>query len=261
MDIEERQRRIADMVAAEGRVKAVSLSEAFDVSVETIRKDLLDLQEAGVLVRVHGGAQARRVERESAYQRRRSVHTEAKAAIADLALQRIEDGSTIYLDYGTTTYALASALVREGRTLTVITNALPIASMLAESEGIEIVVLGGIFRRNEWSLYGPLAEQAWESLYVDAGFFGAAGLHPEAGMTNHHPFEVAVSQKALARCRTAVALADESKLDSIAVHKVAPLSGLDLLITDARPGPELTEALEDHGVEISIAKETHDALQ
>lgn len=260
MDLEKRQQRIADLVLAEGRVKATELSELFDVSVETIRKDLLDLQQAGVVERVHGGARARRIERESAYQRRRAVNTDAKSRIADRALEDIEDGTTIYLDYGTTTYALASALVRAGRSLTVVTNALPIASNLAEGPDIEVLVLGGYFRRNEFSLYGPIAERAWEGLHVDTGFFGAAGLHRGAGMTNHHPFEVAVSQKALSHCRSVTTLADDSKLDVIAVHQVAPLDDLDLLITNLRPSPELEEALSDAGVETAIAQERPNAI-
>lgn len=260
MDLEKRQQRIADHVLAEGRVKAAALSESFDVSIETIRKDLLDLQEAGILERVHGGARARRIERESAYQRRRAVNTEEKAAIAAKAIHEIEDGSTIYLDYGTTTYALASELVRAGRSLTVVTNALPIANNLAEAADIEILVLGGYFRRNEFSLYGPVGEKAWAGIYVDAGFFGAAGIHPEAGMTNHHPLEVAVTQKALTHCRTVTALADSSKLGVIAVHQVSPLDQLDLLITDSSPSPIIEESLSDAGVDISIAKENNHGI-
>lgn len=203
MDIEERQAKIADLVSANKRVKAHALSRMFNVSVETIRKDLLDLQEQGILVRVHGGAQIRPVGQESDYDRRRHVQAASKAAIAEIAVAGLADGSTIYLDYGTTTFALATALVRANKPVTVFTTTLPIANVLAESQNVETIVLGGILRRNERSLYGPIAERALKSIYLDTGFFGCAGIDAQAGVTNHHPFEAAVSHKAMSHCSRA----------------------------------------------------------
>lgn len=255
MDIEERQARIADLVSSRKRVKALALSKMFDVSVETIRKDLLDLQDRGVLVRVHGGAQARPSTQESAYDRRRSVNNAAKSVIAAAAVAGVEDGSTIYLDYGTTTFALAMALVHGSRRLTVVTNALPIANLLAESETIETIVLGGILRRNERSLFGPIAERALDLLFIDVGFFSCAGIHAEAGITNPHPFEAAASHKALQHCSTVVVLADSAKFDGIAANKVADLTQIDLLITNATPSTTLAAALDDADVTVTIAEE------
>lgn len=260
MDIEQRQDRIADMVRQSKRVKALALSKVFDVSVETIRKDLLDLQERGVLVRVHGGAQLRPGGHESAYDRRRLVNSEGKKAIAAVAAGAFSDVSTIYLDYGTTTYALAAALVRLNRNVTVFTNALPIANLLAESETIETVVLGGALRRNERSLFGPLAERALESIYVDAGFFGCAGIDPRAGITNHHVLEGAASQKAMAHCGSVVVLATSDKFETVATNKIADLSQIDLLITDAEPNAEFAAALDAADVEVAIARRDSDAV-
>lgn len=242
------------------QVKALALSRMFDVSVETIRKDLLDLQDRGVLVRVHGGARIRPGGQESAYERRRSVNNAAKEAIANVAVGAFDEGSTIYLDYGTTTYALAAALVRANRRLTVMTNALPIANLLAQSESIETVVLGGTLRRNERSLCGPLAEQALESVYMDAGFFGCAGIHPTAGITNHHPLETAASRKAMSHCGSVIVLADSDKFEAIAVNRTAGLDQIDLLITDAAPGDELAQALDAADVSVAVAQEDTDGL-
>ena len=259
MDIEERQDQIAQLVRSKKRVKALTLSELFDVSVETIRKDLLDLQERGVLVRVHGGAQLRPGQ-ESAYERRRSVNTAAKEEIANLATHTLEDGSTIYLDYGTTTYAFAGALVRDDRRLTVLTNALPIANLLAESESIETIVLGGVLRRNERSLFGPMAERALESVYMDAGYFGCAGIHPTAGITNHHPFEAAASRLAMSHCGSVVVMADSDKFDTIATNRIAGLDQIDLLLTNARPAAELASALEAADITVVTTEEDPNGL-
>ncbi|MGC3955333.1 MAG: DeoR/GlpR family DNA-binding transcription regulator [Propionicimonas sp.] len=256
MDIEERQDQIAALVRSRKRVKALALSELFNVSVETIRKDLLDLQERGVLVRVHGGAQARPGGQESAYDRRRSVNTAAKEAIAAVASRVFEDGATIYLDYGTTTYALASQLVRDRRQVRVLTNALPIANLLAESESIETVVLGGILRRNERSLYGPMAERSLESVYMEVGFFGCAGIHPKAGITNHHPFEAAASGLAMSHCAQVAVLADSDKLETIAANRIAGLEEIDLLITNATPSAEFSAALEAADVTVALTEES-----
>lgn len=260
MDIEERQDRIAELVRARKRVKALALSELFDVSVETIRKDLLDLQERGVLVRVHGGAQVGTGGKESAYERRRSVNPEAKQAIAAIAATGIEDGSTIYLDYGTTTCALASALARTTRRITVLTNALPIVNLLAESDTIETIVLGGTLRRNERSLFGPMAELALESVYPEAGYFGCAGIHPEAGVTNPHAFEAAVSRKAMAHCGSVVVLAAADKLETVSTNKVADLDQIDLLITNITPSAELSAALDAADVAVLTTQEDTNAI-
>lgn len=260
MDIEERQAEISQLVRARKKVKALALSEMFDVSVETIRKDLLDLQEQGVLVRVHGGAQVRAGGQESAYERRRTVNTAAKEAIAALAADTLEDGSTIYLDYGTTTYALAAALLRTGRRLTVFTNALPIANLLAESETIETVVLGGILRRNERSLYGPIAERSLELVHMDAGFFGCAGIDPRNGISNHHPFEAAASRLAMTHCDSVVVLADSEKFSTTAPNKIADLSQIDFLVTNTAPGPEFTTALTAADVTVITPEEPTNGL-
>jgi DeoR family glycerol-3-phosphate regulon repressor len=255
MDIEERQERIAQLVQANKRVKALALSRQFDVSVETIRKDLLDLQERGVLDRVHGGAQARAVKEESAYERRRAVNNEAKAAIARAAVELIADGATIYLDYGTTTYAIAAELVRQQRRVTVVTPTMPIANVLAEGAEIDTVVLGGIMRRNERSLFGPLAERALDGIFMDIGFFGCAGLHPVAGVTNHHALESATSSKAMEHCTTVVLVADADKLDTIAVNRITELDAIDVVVTDGAPSPELSAALDGADVSITTMKE------
>lgn len=255
MDMDERHRQIVQMVRAQKSVKVMSLSKFFQVSPETIRKDLVELDEQGHLVRVHGGARFKPAERESAYERRQAVNQAAKHAIAVAALSAIEEGSAIYLDYGTTTYAIAAELVKAQRRVTVLTNALPIATLLATSDTVDGVVLGGMLRRNEGSLYGPFGERALESVYIDHGFFGCGGIHADAGVTNHFPLEVAMSQKAMSRCNTITVVADEDKLDAIAVNKLAELAQLDLLITNTNPSIGLQQALDDADVTVMVTQE------
>ncbi|MGJ3508680.1 DeoR/GlpR family DNA-binding transcription regulator [Enemella sp. A6] len=260
MDIDERQAKITEVVWSRKKIKALTLAKMFGVSAETIRKDLIDLEQQGRIVKVHGGAQAPNNARESAYERRRSINTAAKRAVAAAALAEITEDSVIFLDYGTTTFALAEALLRYTRPLTVYTNSMPIMQTLAANDNIEVVVLGGVLRTNERSLWGPIASDTLDRLHFDQGFFGCAGVHPEAGITNPHAFEAAVSRKALLRSATAVVVTDASKHNTIAVNKVADLDEIDLLITTSQIDPALTTALDAADVEVVVAQEDTDGI-
>ncbi|MFT0848025.1 DeoR/GlpR family DNA-binding transcription regulator [Actinomycetaceae bacterium L2_0104] len=252
MNIDERQRDIVEFVREHKTAKVATLSKQFRVSAETIRKDLVELDDMGLLLRVHGGARLRQTDRESAYSLRQSVHMEAKEAIAHAAVALVEDGSTIYLDYGTTTKCVVEALVAEQRRVTVVTNSLPIADLVASSETMEGVVLGGILRRNEGALYGPIAEKTLEALHFDVGIFGCGGIEAGAEITNHFPLEVALSQKAMGRSARVVVVADSSKLDAIAVHRLARFADVDVVITSDEPDPELRLAIDEAGVSLEI---------
>ena len=255
MDVDERHERIVTLIQEQRRVRALELSKQFDVSLETIRKDLQTLHDRGALVRVHGGAQVPPISHESAYDRRRTDHRAAKRAIAEAAVEDIRDDSTVYLDYGTTTLAIAQRLVAENRRLSVITNTLPIAQVLAAAPQIDTIVLGGIMRRNERSLIGPMAEAAISSIHVDTGFFGCAGVHETAGITNPHSLEASVSRKMMGHCNSVVIVADASKLGSIAVHQVVPLEAVDTLITTGTPSAGLIEAFDNADATWTVAKE------
>lgn len=252
MDIDERHRQIVELVRSNSAVKVAALSKRFDVTPETIRKDLVDLAERGEVIRVHGGARVRPAEKESAYQGRQSLHTGAKRAIAAAALDLVEPGATVYLDYGTTTFAIAEALVAAARPLTVVTNSLPIAGLIATSDALQGIVLGGLLRGNEGALYGPSAERALDAVHMDVGFFGAAGISVRAGITNHFPLEMAVSQRAIAQSASTVVVADSTKFDVVAVHTMARFDEIDTLITDAVPGAELSRALAEAGVTVDV---------
>ncbi|OFL20625.1 hypothetical protein HMPREF3056_07140 [Corynebacterium sp. HMSC056F09] len=260
MNLLKRHEQIVDILNSEQFVRASELAELFDVSVETIRKDLNELQDKGTIVRVHGGAQLAEGKKESAYDRRRSIHQDEKATIAALAFPYIENGQTIFLDYGTTTYALAQELAKSNLSLTVVTNTLPIAQVLSEHPTIQTIVLGGILRKNENSFYGPLAESAIDSLYFHVGFFGCAGINAQAGVTNFHPMEVATSKKAFSHCGSAFILADSSKFGEIAPHKLDDLSSVTAFITNASPSAEIVTAIESAGSRLITTSEVIDAL-
>lgn len=253
MDMEDRHNEIIRILRRKNFVKAAALSKELDVSVETIRKDLIDLQEKSHIVRVHGGAKLAKEFQESAYDRRRSVNVLAKEQIATAALKFITGGQTIFLDYGTTTYALARKLLDTDINLTVVTNALPIAQVLSAHRFIEIIVPGGILRKNENSFYGPLSEAAIASMYFELGFFGCAGVSETAGITNFHALEVATSRKAIEHSVSPIFLADSSKFGEIAPHKTVNLTEVSTIITDSAVAAEWTTTLHDADARLIIA--------
>jgi DeoR family transcriptional regulator, glycerol-3-phosphate regulon repressor len=252
MKLEERQDRIVALLKSQATVEISELSRALDVSRETVRKDLYDLERAGVLTKVRGGAVLASGRHESAYDVRRGRESEAKLAIAREAAELVQPGDTVYLDYGTSTYALAQELTAMDG-ITVVTNALPIVNLLVGSPGITLMIPGGIVRSNENSLYGPLAERNLKALFMNIGFFGCGGVHPTAGITNHNMFETAASRTAVAQSQNVVVLADHSKFGVIAENLTADFDEIDQLITDAATSTEAIAQLRASGVAVTTA--------
>jgi len=233
-------------------VQIRELSEALGVSRETIRKDVYELERRGLLTKVRGGAVLTRSNSETPYDLRKTTNLEAKKAIAQSAAELIRPGDTVFLDYGTSTFMLAEELL-DAQDITVVTNALPIINRLVVNRNIAIVVPGGVIRTNENSLYGPLTARNLDHLFMNIGFFGAAGIHQEAGITNQNPFESAVSTQALSKCQKVVVLVDYSKFGVIATNKVADLRDVDVITTDRAIPADFDAKFTELGVSARIS--------
>lgn len=252
MATNQRRAEITAALRAEHTVRISDLAQKFQVSRETIRKDLYRLEEEGVATVVRGGAVLRDQRRESAFEQRRTLNVERKRAIARQAASLVEPGMTVFLDYGTSTQMLAERIV-EISPLTVVTNTLPIASTLLANPDIALVIPGGNVRPDESSLSGPLAMWNLQRLFFDVGFFGCAGISAERGVTNFHVLEADFSRQAIAHANRSYLLADSSKFGTAALNKVVPLSALDAVITDDAVDPEQAEVIRDAGLEIRLA--------
>lgn len=253
MNSTDRHEQILNLLRTRTSVQIVELSDALEVSRETVRKDLTELDQQGLLTKVRGGAISKGTTTESAYDARSRKNKLAKQEIAARAAHYVDEGMSIFLDYGTTTYMLAAELMNYHQ-LTVVTNALPIANLLSTARGVTIIIPGGVLRSNENSLYGPPTLRNLDHLNMDIGFFGCAGVDPEAGVTNHHMFETSVSTHALGRCRRRVLLADSSKLGVIAANTTARLSDFDYLISDSSDATALYSANGEDGPEVIITE-------
>ncbi|AEB06531.1 transcriptional regulator, DeoR family [Coriobacterium glomerans PW2] len=232
MDMTEvRKSKILETLRAKRSVRIMDLSKQLRVSRETIRKDLAEMEQEGLLRKTYGGAVLDEANVETDYDRRRGESDAAKKAIAQRAVKFIEPGDTIYLDYGTTTYALAEQLANSTG-LTVVTNTIPIVNRLIHSPGIELIILGGNVRKNEDSLFGSLGLNSASDIFVDIGFFGCAGITPQAGPTNYHMGEIEISKLMVAHSRTSILLADASKIGRSALYRTSEIADIDIFITD-----------------------------
>ena len=244
----QRRQAILAEVSERSAVAADELAREFDVSVETIRRDLRDLQRQGLLDRVYGGA-TRPAGRssEGSFAARSTRHIEAKRAIAALAASLVEPGETIVIDVGTTALEVARALppAFHGR---VLTNSVPAALELTARDQIEIMLCGGQVRPGDAACSGAHAEAFFAEFYADRAFLGSGGVHPEAGLTDYYPAEVVVRRTIIAHTAACYVLADSSKLGAIAVHRVCPLDRITAVITDDRGTQGASQAVQEAGV-------------
>jgi DeoR family transcriptional regulator of aga operon len=251
--VEERRRRICDLLREEGRVTVEALATRFGTSQVTIRADLSALEAAGALMRTHGGALRSHDDVDQPIGVKQLQYHAEKVRIAHAAAALIRDRETIILDSGTTTAEIARAIRRlELKSINVITNALNVAALLSDVPAVRLIMPGGILRRESNSLSGHMAEAALASLQADRLYLGADGIDPEIGVMTPHVAEAELNAKMIRISREVVVVADASKLMRRNVSLIARVEQLHMLITDrAAPAPAVEE-LRRRGVEVRL---------
>lgn len=250
---DDRKDKILEILREKKSVRILDLSKQLRVSRETVRKDIVEMEEEGLLKKTYGGAVLDEANTETDYERRRSENEEDKLVIGERAYQFIEPGDTIYLDYGTSSYSLAKKLVGfDG--LTVVTNSIPIVNLLIHSPGIELIILGGHVRKNEDSLFGSFGLNNANEIFVDIGFFGCAGLDVHSGVTNYHMGEIEISKMMLNHSKTVILLADETKFGKSALYKTSNIEDIDIIITNDIADKDLEDEIKKYDLELIKAK-------
>ena len=247
-----RQSEILGLARSEGRVVVEDLAERFGVTVQTIRRDLGELSDAGQLERVHGGAMPRGGMANIGYEERRRMNAAAKAAIGRACAAAIPHNSSLFLNLGTTTEAVARALLAHDN-ITVITNNINVANILAASDACEVLLTGGTLRRSDGGLVGPLTARFVEQFKVDYAVIGTSALDADGDLLDFDLAEVGVSQTILRQARAAFLVADTSKLARRAPVRIASLADIDLWVTDAPPPAGLAKACNDWATGLCIA--------
>jgi DeoR family transcriptional regulator, glycerol-3-phosphate regulon repressor len=247
-----RQTEILELARAEGRVVVEDLATRFDVTLQTIRRDLSDLSDAGHLDRVHGGAVLRTGVANIGYEARRRMNEGAKAAIARACAAAIPDNCSLILNLGTTTEAVAREMLGH-RNITVITNNMNVANILVANPGCEIVVAGGALRRTDGGLVGELTTQFFEQFKVDYAVIGVSALDRDGDLLDFDLAEVRVSKAIIQQSRRSFLVADHSKLDRSAPARLASLSEITTMFTDQPLPAELMRKCEAWGTVVQIA--------
>jgi DeoR family transcriptional regulator, fructose operon transcriptional repressor len=255
MYAEERQQAIARLVNQRGRMSVNQLARQYDVTTETVRRDLSALERMGLVRRVHGGvvppASVSLIE--AGLRERDQVNTDTKERIARAALEQLPPaGGTILLDAGSTTSRLASLLPPD-HALTVVTHAVPIAARLAGQRHVDLRLLPGRVRRTTQAAVGADTVAALSHLRVDVAFLGTNGITAEHGFTTPDPDEAAVKRALVESGRLVVALADASKFGIETAVRFAAPGEIDVLVTDGDVSAADRRALAKAGVEVLIA--------
>jgi DeoR family glycerol-3-phosphate regulon repressor len=247
-----RQMEIVDAAEAEGFVSIDGLAAAMGVTPQTIRRDINMLCRLGFLRRYHGGASLPTNTRNLDYRSRQQLMREEKERIGRLVASHIPDGSSLFLNIGTTTEAVARALLGH-RGLRVVTNNLNVAIALCDGPEIDITVAGGSLRRQDMAVVGEAAVDFINQFKVDFGIIGISGIDPDGTLLDFDYREVKVAQAIIANARQVFLATDHTKFGRRAMVKVGHVSLLDGLFVDRAPPPALLEVLRQYGVPVHVA--------
>lgn len=239
-DIAERQARIVAIAREGGTVSVEALASRLGVTPQTIRKDLSSLERRAQISRVHGGAVATSGTANLAYAERRNMAVEAKSAIGAAAAALVEDGTSLFINIGTTAEAIARHLV-DRRRLMVITNNLNVVDILADSPGIEIIAAGGRLRPGDRAVIGAIAMDFIRGFKVDLALIGASSIEPNGDFFDYDVDEVRVAQSIIRNSRRVVLSIDSSKASRPAPVRIGTAADVDWLVTD-HASQELREA-------------------
>lgn len=255
MYAEERQRAISELVGGRGRASVMELAERFEVTPETVRRDLDALERLGGVRRVHGGVVAAGVlaGAESGLGEREGINAEAKRAIGVAARRFLPPaGGSVLFDAGTTTIAAARE-VPANLHITAITNSVPVAAALSVRETVELRLLGGRVRGLTQAAVGAGTVAEIAGLRTDVAILGANGVSAERGLSTPDADEAAVKTAIVRAADVVVLLADSSKFSRESLIAFADLAEVDVLVTDAPPSGPLATALVENRVDVVVA--------
>jgi DeoR family transcriptional regulator, aga operon transcriptional repressor len=241
---------VLEELSTSGSVSVTELCERLGVSAATIRRDLELLEEQHLLTRTHGGAVAQMVSYELPLRYRSARRLEQKRRIGQEAAGRVHDGAVIGLTGGTTTTEVARAIAH--RPLTVVTNALNIASELAIRPNIKLVVTGGVARAETYELVGPIADRVVADLNLDIVFIGVDGISATDGLTTHHEIEAHTDRALMDRAANVVVVSDSSKLGRTAFVQICPIDAVHELVTDTDGDAGQLAAVRERGIRVTV---------
>lgn len=251
-NLADRHNLILDKLKNEASVNVIDLCDELNVSSVTIRKDLQFLEDKGLLFRTHGGATLSNpytVDRP--VNEKFSMQASEKQSIAEFAAGLIEKNDCILVASGTTVQYFAKSIVAD-KQLTVVTAAVNVAQELIYHPGIEVIQLGGIFRKTSSSVTGIYAERILDDFSFSKLFLGVDGIDPAFGLTTSNIMEAQLNRKMIASAQKTIILADSSKFGKRGFGKICNIEDIDQIITDSGISPHMAESLRKQGIEMTI---------
>ena len=228
----ERRDSIIQLIQKNGKVRVDNLSEKHEVSSVTIRNDLDFLEKKGILHRTHGGALIRKnVYEDPTLEEKQKLYQSEKQRIGERAIEMIDDGDSILLDSGTTAMEVAKRLSGK-KNLTIMTNAINIALKLGSFENLNVMLTGGVLRKESFSLVGPEAEATISNYFFDKLFLGVDGLEIKYGLTTPNPMEAQLNRTMVDRAQQVIAIADSSKFGRHSFSYICDVDVISTIITD-----------------------------
>lgn len=256
---EQRYKIIMDLLEQEPIVKNNALCKLMSTTRETVRRDLMTLEEKGLLKRIRGGAmKITKGSAPSAYEsfhERKQSQVVYKEHIAKEAVKLIQDGQVVALDSGTTALLLARELKGRFRSLTVVTNSLAITNELAGAAGIELIVTGGVYKEDEEAFLSDFASLIFSKIHVDIFFLTTCGISVEAGVTYQRMDEILVQTKMMKAADCTIAIVDSSKLGVNSLVRMCGIESIAALVTDVGISAEQKRRFEKAGVHVVVAPE------
>jgi len=249
---EERQQAIIELLRRDGKVLAADLITRLKVSEDTIRRDLNDLAEAGILQRVHGGAFPRSPS--LPYEQRVRETDAAKRAMAETAARLIHERQVVFMDSGSTVLEVVAHLPTSLRA-TIVTNSLPVAAALIHHTEIEVQVLGGRLKKDAQAMVGVPVVEALRHLRADLCLLGVCSLHPDIGISMLDAEEAYVKRAMIEQAAEVVAVAGAAKLGTAAPYVIGPITALTYLVTDASIEQRVLVPYQERGI-IVVRNET-----
>ncbi len=248
----DRQKRILDLMKKRKSALVSDLSDQLGISLSTVRRDLSELEERGIVQRVHGGAVLLEESDEAPVTLRADLHREQKQRIGAQAGELVNDGDTIILTAGSTVEAMLPHLI-DKRNLTIITNVINLAYRLSAYPHITVIVLGGWLRHSEFSLLGHITQQSLKDLHANKIFHGTYGLDSSYALTGVYVQEVETDRFLINAAAQLIVLADSSKFNHAGAIRLVPSDNIHTLITDTDAPANAVADLQSAGIQVLLA--------
>lgn len=249
----ERKIRIVEYVKQNRVASVTSLAQEFQVHEATIRRDLAEIEQEGLLKRTHGGVIVDQgANSEPSFEERTNEQLDQKKRIGKRAAELVEDGDHIILDSGTTTLHIAHHLVDRSR-ITVVTNDMNIAAVLRDCKGISVIVTGGALYHSSYMLNGMFTDHVLATLHVQKAFIGTPAIHAKFGLTHPEAQLVPTKQGMIRAAQEIIVVADDTKIGKASLHAVAPISAVHTFITGTEASEAHVKLFLDAGLNVITA--------